>query len=439
LTFVDKPKGHVHVLKNVLKRASATATAVGAAAALVITATPAHAVNPAQTEVIAAAGSDTTEEFMSAYLNTAPAANDFNIATRAATNVPADAGAGANCPAAAYAAGQINGSNAGVNALNASVTAGDSCIDIARSSRGPTPAEITADLHEFYAFAMDAVGIATASLNAPPQITLAQLQAIYRCQGPRTLNGVPGYYYWSDLGVAPGNDPGVDTAGPNPGALGTANAVQTIRPFLPQAGSGTRSFFLAQVLVMTEAQVPACVSGLGFPQEHTGRDPVLGGPLSGAPAANANRYQNSLVPYSVGQWVSQANQAADTSRDLRNGFRFVSINDGCAAGAQYPAVYGFGGAARWFPNAAPFSTAPIITVANANAGTPGCGVRFVHNVTHKNSLQFAQAEAHVGFGSVLCSGGATGTINSSGFAPIPDQDPTAVVRTCINRMPPPGP
>src|SRR5262245_3731628 len=130
-----------------LKRAAVAASVVGAAADLVATATPAHAVNPAQAngEIIAAAGSDTTEEVMRTYLNTAPAAGDFNIPARPAAAgfpVPADAGPGANCQALTYFTAPVppptppntlapNGSNAGINALNASVAAGDSCIDIA--------------------------------------------------------------------------------------------------------------------------------------------------------------------------------------------------------------------------------------------------------------------------------------------------------------------
>jgi hypothetical protein len=405
------------VLKASLKRAAAAASVAGIAMAIVATATPAFAVSPAQPEIITAVGSDTTEEFMRSYLGTAPAANDFNVPAKpaAAFAVPADAGAGANCPARTYTQAGVapdtvapNGSGAGITALNNSVAAGDSCIDIARSSRGRAVAEVGGPLR-FHAFAIDHVSLATPSFNAPAAIDQVALSNIYQCiNNPAT--GAP--YTWADVGGQSA-----------PGATGAAT--DPIIPFLPQSGSGTRNFFVTQVLGLPQAfAFPACV--IQTVQENTGKDATMVGPG----AAVAGRYQRALVPYSTGQWIFQSLNAANPAVDVRNGMRLMGLKGACGQASSFGAVYGFGGAARWFPNAAPFGATPVLTEANANAGAVGCGVRFVYNVTHTGSVQFAAAEQHVGTGSVLCTGGSAGVINSNGFAPLSDDDPTAAVHTC---------
>jgi phosphate transport system substrate-binding protein len=78
-----------------------------------------------------------------------------------------------------------NGSSLGRDALKASVLNGDGCVDIARSSATPRPpgngSGQDPTSFEYYAFAMDAVTWASAGSLAPSNLTLGQLQDIYKC------------------------------------------------------------------------------------------------------------------------------------------------------------------------------------------------------------------------------------------------------------------
>jgi ABC-type phosphate transport system substrate-binding protein len=120
-----------------------------------------------------------------------------------------------------------NGSGAGITALNAD-TGSTEVINYVRSSRLPTPAEqATATpawggLH-VYQFATDGLKMAVSNsvtTHAPATLDLAVLVNIY--QGT--------YLKWGDI----------------PGYTGSAPTA-TIHPLLPQSGSGTRNFFLADL------------------------------------------------------------------------------------------------------------------------------------------------------------------------------------------------
>lgn len=150
-----------------------------------------------------------------------------------------------------------NGSGAGRNALLKSLTPGDStfgCLDFARSSSLNLAATPSGQGLTYIPFAVDAVTYAVASGSTiPKNLTKADLTAIYTCQVP----SIP-------------------------------------KPFLPQAGSGTRAFWLAQ-LGLTETTKGACVtdvtaSGASI-QEHDGR--VLTAP-------------DQIVPISVAQFIAQS-------------------------------------------------------------------------------------------------------------------------------------
>jgi len=121
-----------------------------------------------------------------------------------------------------------NGSGAGISALNAD-TGSTETVNWVRSSRLPTAAEQTAatnngwgGLH-VYQFATDGLKVAvsnTVATHAPAALTPTDLVNIY--------NGT--YTKWSDV--------------PNyTGGFG-GNA---IKAYIPQAGSGTRNFFLADL------------------------------------------------------------------------------------------------------------------------------------------------------------------------------------------------
>jgi ABC-type phosphate transport system substrate-binding protein len=144
-----------------------------------------------------------------------------------------------------------NGSSAGITALLNTGTdgAGNDCINFARSSRSLTTSE-AATLSPFQ-FGTDGLRIAVprspvaSSKPASLVLTADNLRLIYSCQadvaGPSAnFNGIQD---WGDF---------------IPGATGE------IKPMIPQAGSGTRAFFLA-ALGMAEANLGSCVQTV---QEH---------------------------------------------------------------------------------------------------------------------------------------------------------------------------
>lgn len=212
--------------KSLLTRGIAAGVALASSAAFLVTLAPtAHAATP----VIVAVGSDTTQEVMGAILN---GTGQYNVKAQQSPtlSVPADA---PTCTVAqnymtplVAGPGNVlapNGSGAGRNALIAEETAAAGsprgCIDIARSSgapRGIGAGKDTATM-QYYAFAIDSVGVVSPSLAAPGTISQVDLLKVYNCT----------YTDWSQL---PGGGSG------------------PIQRYIPQAGSGTRTFFISDML-----------------------------------------------------------------------------------------------------------------------------------------------------------------------------------------------
>ncbi|MEV7600629.1 substrate-binding domain-containing protein [Kitasatospora sp. NPDC089797] len=146
-----------------------------------------------------------------------------------------------------------DGAVAGIKALAA--TTGET-VDFARSDRGPKAKDPYG--LDFVVFAKDAVTwSATRTGNAPAQLTPAQLNAIYSCT---TVT-------WNQIS--------------------SSLPATAIKPVLPQADSGTRSFFLSAIGNPT---LGGCVTT--GPEENEGTDPSLGDP-------------NVVFPYSVGHYLGQ--------------------------------------------------------------------------------------------------------------------------------------
>jgi len=179
-------------------------------------------------------------------------------------------------------------------------------IQFARSSSGPSAADLTDDgVLAYIPFAKDAVSYAVAPNSViPANLTKTQVTAIFKGEltkvvvngGTTTLQG-PSY-------VPSGGD-----------------EVTQITTFIPQAGSGTRSYWLGQVDI-TEAQITAGTypnilavdfDGLGV-QEHKGAALV-----SGTEAQN----KGTIVPFSIAQWVAQGNAK---STDFRAGALIGGVN-----------------------------------------------------------------------------------------------------------------
>lgn len=129
-----------------------------------------------------------------------------------------------------------NGSGAGKKLLYAPND--DKNVDFARSSSAISTTERDAGLKAF-PFAVDGLKLGTrkAGTDAPAKLTEAQVLAIYK--GDVTN--------WKDVG---GKD-------------------ATIRPYVPQAGSGTRSFFEAQLVRINEGKPVSLGSNVKETQEHS--------------------------------------------------------------------------------------------------------------------------------------------------------------------------
>ncbi|WP_051366783.1 substrate-binding domain-containing protein [Hamadaea tsunoensis] len=215
---------------------------------------------------LAGVGSDTTQGVMNAIANSVTIGGTKVLgsydATGSATITTKDPATSPGCSGIA----RPNGSGAGRNALLASLQPGSAtagCIQFSRSSS--LNVATSSPSLTYIPFATDAVTFAiTSSSSVPRSLTLADLTAIYKCQ-------IPG-----------------------------------ITPILPQAGSGTRSFWETTVGIadsdVNNGVYPCIVNGKDANnqviEEHDGR--VLN--------------NSSVVPISVAQWVAQA---SGTLTDIR--------------------------------------------------------------------------------------------------------------------------
>jgi len=156
-----------------------------------------------------------------------------------------------------------DGSSAGITQLItfAKSSTGQFCTSFARSSRarGSSDPPFAAGGIAFVDLGGDAVTwSAQATTNAPATLTTAQLAAIYNCTDTN----------WSQVGGK--NAP--------------------IHAFIPQTGSGTRSFFLSAIGVATPG---SCVSDAGGTlQENQGVNPVLKDP-------------DAIFPFSTGKYIAE--------------------------------------------------------------------------------------------------------------------------------------
>ncbi|WP_042387531.1 substrate-binding domain-containing protein [Streptacidiphilus melanogenes] len=224
---------------------------------------------------LAGVGSDTTQGVMNAMAGTITINGTKVIGSYDATG---SATVATQSGSACQAITRPNGSGAGRTALLNSLGAADGCLQFSRSSSlnlAPATPGLT-----YVPFAVDAVTYAiTPTSSLPRTMTLADLHAIYTC------------------------DPNYVGTGPN----------YSIHPLLPQAGSGTRSFWETTVGISDTDVVNhayPCISDTknGKPiEEHDGR--VLD--------------DNSIAPFSIAQYIAQG---AGTLADLRGSALLGSIN-----------------------------------------------------------------------------------------------------------------
>ena len=221
-------------------------------------ATPASADPKPQARDIVGVGSDTSENAMNFLADGAVSGGTFRNGINGAANarlVSFDATGSSTVvlKTGTAAVNRPNGSGPGKATL---FGAGNNAnVNYARSSSSLSAAEVSAGLWQV-PFALDGLkpAVATTS-NAPASLTAAQVLGIY--------NGT--YTNWSQVG-------------------GTAGVIQ---PKIPFAGSGTRSFFVAQLTAINGGATVTLGSNVVEVQEH---DPA---PLVGNP--------NAVAPFSTGR------------------------------------------------------------------------------------------------------------------------------------------
>lgn len=177
--------------------------------------------------------------------------------------------------------GRPSGSGEGVKALSRSFLGGTylapsnttpaiaipNQVDIARSSSGPSVIN-TSGVLAYVPFGRDAVSYAYNGTSALASITTDQLTQIYKCvPGANIINGV------------------------------------TVQPLLPQAGSGTRKFFLGVIGVPDNAALVSCVTNAGANTANAAINENDGTELTTA---------GQIAPFSVASWVAQSNGSAQS-------------------------------------------------------------------------------------------------------------------------------
>ena len=344
--------------------------------AVLVSSGPAPAADP--THVLAAAGSDTTEAVMHAVLARF-AASPANVNGSVVANIPALPPSGFTVPSDAGCAPRTyvtsgtpptsytapNGSGAGRNALKDPDNLTNGCIDIARSSSAPGSSDPAG--FRYFGFAKDAVSWAAFNGgHAPASLTKNQIKGIYDCS----------YTNWSQVG---------GTSGP-------------IQRYLPQENSGTRNFFIANIL---DGSNPTPVSSASCPAVKIVQE------NNGVQVASADR-AGAILPYSAGAWIAQANGVITNARSTAT-VRAISVSGTVLKPVAAP-VFG-----KYQPNA------PVIT------GGQFPGVRTVYNVLHTDSLGYVEARRAVGFDaadptngvrSPLCNGAMATVLQTYGFTPL---------------------
>ncbi len=431
---------------SLLRRGLAAGAALAAGIAVLSVAPPAaHAQSPngtttwpAADTMLMAAGSDTTQNMMNDILAAHDGETDYdgtgvlhtyNLAAIPSGTVQVDGGT--DCPQHAWNPGSLvytpppaqwtapSGSSAGRDYLKAQegYAAGEKgCVDIARSSGSPrTTANGDLPTYEYYAYALDDVTWATPSLKAPANLSRQNIQDIYSCAITN----------WGDPHL------GTPTPATTPltGSSGGANG--PIQRYLPQNGSGTRSFFLSAfgitsgMLSNTNANCPAVKVTTSIPAANTPFEENRGDRIDYADIETA------ILPYSAAVWNYQYGNKLNPTLDLRNGVRLGGFVTNPASGTPtkaLPVLYN-SVAKRYRLDPAVVNESHIVDSGNTCAVAADCfnGVRYVYNVLDNagNLPGYQAAFSLVGFTNAavpvtqpLCNGSHVAEISSNFFLPL---------------------
>ena len=147
---------------------------------------------------------------------------------------------------------------------------------------------------------------------------------------------------------------------------------------------------------------------------------------------DAAHYQQAIIPYSIGQWVFQADNHLNPTIDLRNGIKIGGVTPTAGATVNY-LRWNISGV--WEPNSVNGANpaAPINEIqtteyiaANGSPATVYTGIRYVCSRAGHGQPDFPIAQGMVGFNNVpsgakspLCSNSERGNLSSDGFSPLP--------------------
>jgi ABC-type phosphate transport system substrate-binding protein len=250
----------------------ATVTMVAAGPAL---ADPPTGTTPAAGDVVGV-GADTTENLLDQLALNYDASNSSpSLYSWDATNPTTGAiGDSIATKAGCKKIARPDGSSAGITTLASNIKdpadTSDYCVDYARSARGRKSTD--PGLHkggiEFVRLATDAVTYASidSGSNAPTNLSNTQLQGIYDCSDTT----------WTSVG---------------------GTSTQTIKPYLPESGSGIASSFLTDIGVSTPG---SCVTQPSTLQQNEGVNAIFTG----------TNKKNIIIPFSTGKWIAQAYHSA---------------------------------------------------------------------------------------------------------------------------------
>jgi ABC-type phosphate transport system substrate-binding protein len=359
---------------------------------------------PSATDLVGV-GSDTTQivmHYLAEGVNGTPGwnAQPGNTTKRVASWAADGAPATISLRQGSAAITRPNGSTAGKNLLYAPGDNAD--VSFARSSSAVSTTESNAGLRAF-PFAVDGLKLAArdAGTNAPATLTEQQVLDIYT---GKITN-------WSDVGGSAG----------------------TIVPLIPQAGSGTRSYFESQLQRINNGTKATLGTNVQETQEHSD-EKIKNDPNAVAPFSTARAKGTSTVELLGGFGVERAVYNVVRLADLSNATKGATLralfgSDGfvCsatgrtlieAAGFEQLATPSRGGACGQLVTN---STANLLTAGEATNGISGTGtatpdgtVRLsasVNPVDAEGTVVFKEGGTTVGTAEVNTNGTATVTLS----------------------------
>jgi len=272
-------------------------------------------------------------------------------------------------------------------------------VHYGRTSSGPSAGDTTpAGTIAYVPFAKDAVTVAVSPTSKIPALTFGTaavntdfggvtgkveptLYAIYTCKATQVIVPATGQPFLADGDYVPV----------------TGDVANPLKVYIPQTGSGTRSFWIAKFNV-TEANITAVAANAGCLKAA-----IDGGPNNGTGVQEHNGLavgtdDYAITPFSIPQFVAQTNQVPGvTSR----------IN-----GAVLRAI---GGVNPTTGTGQSLAMNPTFTTAAASSMLG----RLMYNMVPSRELDNPESLTHevfAGRDSLICS--ATSTIRTYGFAPL---------------------